>query len=252
MKKLLVSVLALLAVTAAFAVPGSFKASTGGVLLPSAKIAEATTVSTQFYQHTNISLNGGLDIKDSFFGFNNLQIVLPVGQFVESEALNNLEVSARYDFESDYYNELTIGAKYVLPIELENLSVAVGGQYASIFWPDEINMLGTFTGSNVYGAVTYSLGQLPLSITAGAVYDFDLERIQYGAGAEYDFGVAKAGLEYYDLNPVSGLDLSAFSIYATADLYKGLGATVSYTFVNENVPAIDSINVFSAGLSYKF
>ena len=237
MKKLLVSVLALLAVTAAFAVPGSFKASTGGLLLPSAKIAEATTVSTQLYYSDSDG--------DDYCAFDNLQIVLPVGQFVEG--LDNLEVSARYDFVSDRVNEFTFGAKYVLPLELENISIAVGGQYAS-----ELNYnFGPFFGQtkNAYVAATYDLGEtLPLSITAGAVYDFYLERIQYGAGAEYDFGVAQAGLEYYSLNYASGWDSSAISIYATADLYKGLGATASYSFFDDLF--VD--NLFVAGLKYTF
>jgi len=238
MKKLLVSVLALLAVTAVFAVPGSYKPSTGGVFLPTAEVAKSTTIGTQLYY----SDSEGYD----YCAFDNLQIVLPVGQFVEG--LDNLEVSARYDFEGDWYNELLVGAKYVLPLELENISFAVGGQYATswinYYW-------GEGRSSNAYATATYSFGEtLPLSVTAGAVYDFDLERIQYGANAEYDFGMAKAGLEYFEFNPSSGYDVSAVSIYASADLYKGLGATVAYEFRSDNY--FDDYNTFTAGLKYTF
>jgi|GEM_PF-1876070 len=240
MKKLFVSVLALLAVTAVFAVPGSYKPSTGGLFLPTAEIAKSTTLSTQILIDE--------DNMDSYCAFDNLQVVLPVGQFVELEALNNLEVSARYDFVGDEYNELLIGAKYVLPIELENLSVAVGGQYATT-WIWDAWAYGL--SSDAYLAATYSFGEtLPLSVTAGAVYDFDLERIQYGASAEYDFGMAQAGLEYFEFNPFSGLDDRAISVYATADLYKGFGATVAYEFHSGNY--FDDYNIFTAGLKYTF
>jgi len=212
MKKLLVSVLALLAVTAAFAVPG-LSSVNGGYALNSAKIIDTTVV-------------GSMLFFDEDFDINNFHAIVPVGQYVEG--MDALEASVELFFEDDL--EAMFGAKYALPLEVEDVDLALGATYH------------TLGGATLYGAATYGFDTMPLDINLNLVYGFKAEEFSYGIGAEYDFDVAQAGIEF-----LSSDSSDEVNIYATADVYENFGVSLALSSIGKT-----NGDIISAGIKYTF
>jgi len=211
MKKLLVSVLVMLAIsTATFAVPGLFDGATGGLMVKSGTVTKAPVVSTYVY-------NDMFGDWNTITLFNNIQAAFPAGKLVKG--LDDFELStALYDL-SGGFNSYSIGAKYALPLGLEELSVAAGINYWEFIPVNEPT-------TDIYAAATYDFGELPLAVSGNLGYNFDIKDVYFGLNAEYDFGKITAGIEY--MSEVSFLgDDSRVNIYATTSNDKGLGVTAA-------------------------
>jgi len=217
MKKLIVSIVAMLAVTAAFATP-TFYGATGGLATITAKTTPAPVINSYFYQQEDLRL----DVEAAF----------PI------ETVPGLELSGmytNYDVDGFDIDGFAAGAKYALPINAEGFSVAVGGYYSD-----------TFT-SCAYGAGTYTFAELPLDVTAQILYDFDAEDVYFNALAEYSFNFEGLnsplafGVEY-----IGHLEINDFNIYLRAnDISNGIGATIGAVTLSNDASLV-------AGLSYTF
>ena len=217
MKKLLVSAVALLASIAAFAVPGIFTGGSGGMTVETGAIKGDIVVGSYF-------------IYDSETLFPSIQATLPMGQIVDGMEAFELSLSVIDDDNLNADTIFSVGAKYVLPIDLYNANVALGGAYST----DDAT-------SKVYAALTYTVDNLPLDITGNLSYSFDAEDASFNMNAEYDFGILQLGVDY--INSAG----SAFNAYATADIYEGIGATVGVLKIGKK-----DGDMLTAGLKYSF
>lgn len=216
MKKLLVSLAAMLAVTAAFAMPTYF-GGTGGLLLENGKVAEKLTIHSYFYQ-------------DKTLVFPNVQLTVPVAALTEKEsALDNLEISAAYQNHKNSGNFTAVGAKYVLPLEVEDLSAAIGGTYVD---------RGEKT---IYASGTYNVADFGVDLTAQAAYGFRSKNPYLNIGVEKDFEMLSVGVEYLNY-------AASFDAYVTSDkVFEGLEVTAGLVNIGKKRSA-----KFVAGIGYAF
>jgi len=215
MKKLLVSLVAMLAVTAAFAMP-TMLGATGGLMVENAKIGEKIVVGSYLLQFKKLMIPS-------------VTLTVPVAALTEEKgALDNIELSAAYTNDHGV-NFTSFGAKYVLPLEFEGAAIAIGGNYIDN------------GDKTVYVSGTYAVPGLGIDLTAQGAYGFNSKNSYLNANIEKDFEDFAVGIDYVNA-------LSSFDVYVTSDKFlDGFGVTAALVNVGSKRSA-----KFVAGISYAF
>ena len=191
MKKLFVLVVALVALTSAFATQTRITGATGGFDVPTAAIADGITVSMDI----PVSYMDNLEAP-------NLAVVVPIGKYVEVSGSYFNVSSVSYGYPEWKYNAgLKAGFAFG---EDSAVKVAVGGNYSN---EAEDGWLGN--NKNAYLAITAKV--LGCDLTANATYFFDCqavndEEFMYGFGLEKQLDENfKLGAEFIPANTVYGV-----------------------------------------------
>ena len=210
MKKIIVSLLAIVAISAAFAYP-TLTGATGGFSVPNAKVAPRTAIAVNQY----VDINNQYPI---------ISLTLPIGDV--------LEFSSSYSNNVNGESFFNLGAKVAIPVKFYGIGLAVGGEYSRAAGYNELAAYAS-VGKELFGidvTANYQYFEDSASDIDGFALSFNADKAvsdKINIGVDYLVGQSKIDNETMWYNGSRAARGNAYIRVGVADNFKIQGAVAN-------------------------